>query len=359
MNHIDKSRVHPSDHFYNSDNVSTMAPEVRHSLIPMDSRIGQIQLTGPLDYSPMDRDALEVMSNFEQAAESEAMSEASVPATEIEALSTETEAACEHVSRAGELTNTMEIIVRDLQARVDRLLHRTRVRSARDIRPSNRARSHSLPSDYGRCLGRAIDDELDSIVNSTSDSNSEQSQLESSLSGSSPDRRSHPETLVSLSTEQQSPVHLNSQERVGPRRSLTGSSDGESVTVLPSERRGRTRSEPPRHRLKPILHTVEVPGAWTSAIDGTDNAERSVAQQNCELGTSFSSLKRPRKNSDGDNGSAERRGEDRGEPSRKRNKIGNLGSPKNKSRFPCIFHIGEPDIYEAHTKRYEYIAQLL
>jgi hypothetical protein len=89
---------------------------------------------------------------------------------------------------------------------------------------------------------------------------------------------------------------------------------------------------------------------------GEQEAKSSNEVRNNDSQLQGSSQKRKNRDSKDDE-KGER--DERHEPNGKRRKLFGSESQKCKVRFPCIFYAGEPDRYPSHTKRYEFIAQLL
>lgn len=75
--------------------------------------------------------------------------------------------------------------------------------------------------------------------------------------------------------------------------------------------------------------------------------------------TTSTPQKRKDRSSSDDQGRSGEDGESRDDSNRRRRLEPLSAERKSKLRLPCIYHVGEPAAFPAHTKKYEYIAQLL
>ena len=122
----------------------------------------------------------------------------------------------------------------------------------------------------------------------------------------------------------------------------------------------RARSESPNYRLSrpPADCPINDVTSFDSAEGQRSYAEGQTQKDNPNFQPTSSSQKKRRRDGT-ENEEGGQREDERNESNIKRRKILAQEAHKRNARFPCIFHVGEPDQYPTHAKRYEYISNLL
>jgi hypothetical protein len=253
------------------------------------------------------------------------------------------EEAADHSTETDELTASIQSVVRDLQSRVDQLLCKTEIRRRQftmsPTKTPELARRRSLPLIFSSGQCQRTDDYSD-----THSTGGTQSSDDHVPSESPPFHRKEPASVAS----DLEPRPNLSQFSIRPGTASVGS--GRPVS------RVRARSEPPAHRVKLLLSNRATFGLRAHVYAAGQESNNISNGQNNDLGLQGSLQKRKNRES----GEDEERERDRENGSNgKRRKVLSPEVQKSKLRFPCIFHAGERDRYSLHTKKYEYIAQLL
>jgi hypothetical protein len=242
-----------------------------------------------------------------------------------------------------ECVASIQSIVRDLRHRVDQLLCKTEIQRTQFTMSPTRmpklARRRSLPSISNSGQSRPTDDDRHTPYTAGIPESEEHVPIESPRS-----RRKEP--------PYEGP-HVGLQPSLSQYRTKCGSLSIGSDRPVP---RVRAKSEPPVHRAKLSLSSKATLGLRAHAYaEGRESNNGSVLQNN---NASFQASSQKRKTRDGTD-SEEREPDKRNEPNGKRRRLFSSELQGCKARFPCLLYAGEPDHYPNHTKRYEYIAQLL